>query len=53
MTRELNRPETREWSRELTDEEMRIVTGGTSDTGQFRWRYQLRLDAARELFGSN
>jgi len=50
MTRELNRPEAGDSIRELTQEEMRIVTGGTTPaTEQFRGRYQLRLDQAREL----
>jgi len=49
MTRGLNRPEIGEWSRELTQEEMRIVAGGTTRTEQFRGRYQLRLDEARSL----
>jgi len=53
MTRELDRPETREWIRELTQEEIRVVAGGTTATGQFRGRYQLRMDEARQLLSSN
>jgi len=50
MTQDLNATETQEQVRQVTEEEMQIVVGG-SQTGQFRGRYQLRLDEARNLLG--